>query len=91
MVEHTESMLESWRDGQVRDPHEDMRHLTLAIVAKTLFGTELAGEADAVGESLDVVTNHFMRPMRWFRVFDYLPLPSSRRYWRAIRQIDEII
>ncbi len=32
-----------------------------------------------------------MSPMRWFRIFDYLPLPSSRRYWRAIRQIDEII
>jgi cytochrome P450 len=91
MVEHTESMLESWRDGQVRDTHEDMRHLTLAIVAKTLFGTELAGEADIVGESVEIVTNHFMSPTRWFRFFDYLPLPSSRRYWRAIRQIDEII
>jgi cytochrome P450 len=69
MVEHTESMLESWRAGQVRDPHEDMRHLTLAIVAKTLFGTELAGEADVVGESVEIVTNHFMSPTRWFRFF----------------------
>ena len=67
MVEHTERMLESWHDGQVRDPHEDMAHLTLAIVAKTLFGTELAGEADVVGESLEIVINHFMSPMRWFR------------------------
>jgi cytochrome P450 len=91
MVEHTERMLEAWHDGQVRDPHDDMMRLTLSIVAKTMFGTELAGEADIVGESLDVVTNHFMSPMRWFRVFDYLPLPSSRRYWRAIRLIDEII
>ena len=91
MVERTESMLETWRDGQVRDPHEDMRHLTLAIVAKTLFGTELAGEADIVGESVEIVTKHFMSPTRWFRFFDYLPLRSSRRYWQAIRQIDEII
>ena len=29
MVEHTERMLETWHDGQVRDPHEDMMHLTL--------------------------------------------------------------
>ncbi len=91
MVEHTERMLEAWHDGQVRDPHEDMAHLTLSIVAKTLFGTDLAGEADVVGESLEVVVNHFMSPMRWFRFFDYLPLPSSRRYWRAIRRIDDII
>ncbi len=91
MVEQTERMLEAWHDGQIRDTHDDMAHLTLTIVAKTLFGTDLAGEADVIGESLEVVINHFMSPMRWFRFFDYLPLPSSRRYWRAIGRIDEII
>ena len=91
MVEQTERMLDAWQEGQVRDTHEDMAHLTLTIVAKTLFGTDLAGEADVIGESLEVVINHFMSPMRWFRFFDYLPLPSSRRYWRAIGRIDEII
>jgi cytochrome P450 len=35
--------------------------------------------------------NHFMSPMRWFRFLDYLPLPSSRRYWRAIDRLDRII
>ena len=45
MVEHTERMLETWHDGQVRDVHEDMMRLTLSIVAKTLFNAELAGEA----------------------------------------------
>jgi cytochrome P450 len=91
MVEHTERMLSAWHDGQVHDPHDDMARLTLSIVASTLFGTDLSAEADVVGESLEVVINHFMSPMRWFRFFDYLPLPSSRRYWRAIRLIDEII
>jgi len=91
MVEHTERMLETWRDGQVRDPHEDMTRLTLSIVAKTLFGAEIKGEADVVAQSFEVVTNHFMSPMRWFRILDYLPLPSSRRYWQAIRLLDEVI
>ena len=52
--------------AQVHDPHEDMTHLTLSIVAKTLFDTDLSGEADVVGESLEVVMNYFMSPMRWF-------------------------
>ena len=26
MVEQTERMLETWHDGEVRDPHEDMAH-----------------------------------------------------------------
>ena len=64
-------------------------HLTLAIVAKTLFDAELSGDAETVGHSLEVVMNYFMSPMRWFRFLDYLPLPSSRRYWRAIGRLDD--
>jgi cytochrome P450 len=91
MIEHTERMLETWQEGEVRDPHEDLMRLTLGIVARTLFDAELSGDAEVVGESLEIVMNHFMSPMRWFRPIDYLPLPSSRRYWGAIRRIDEII
>jgi cytochrome P450 len=91
MVEHTERMLDSWREGEVRDPHEDLMRLTLGIVAKTLFDAELAGDAEAVGESLAVVMNHFMSPSRWFPLTDHVPLPANRRYWAALRRIDEII
>jgi cytochrome P450 len=91
MVEHTERMLESWRNGQVKDPHEDFMRLTLSIVAKTLFDAELGGDASVVGESLEVVMNYFMSPMRWFGIRERLPLPSTRRYHRAIQRIDDII
>jgi cytochrome P450 len=91
MVEHTERLLETWHDGEVRDPHEDLMRLTLGIVAKTLFDADLAGETGIVGQSLTVVMNYFMSPIRFLRVWDYLPLPSTRRYWRAIRRIDEIV
>ena len=36
-------------------------HLTLGIVAKTLFNAELGGEAGIVGESIEIVMNYFMR------------------------------
>ncbi len=75
----------------MRDIHADMTRLTLAIVAQTLFGTDLSGEADVVGQSLDTVINHFMSPMCWFKFLDHLPFPSSRRYWHAIHKIDEVI
>ena len=75
MVEHTERMLETWHEGEVRDPHEDLMRLTLGIVARTLFDAELSGDAEVVGESLAIVMNHFMSPMRWFPMVDYLPLP----------------
>jgi cytochrome P450 len=91
MVEQTERMLAAWHDGQIRDPHQDLMRLTLGIVAKTLFDAELTGEASVIGGSLEIVMNHFMSPMRWVPIGNRLPLPSTRRFRRAIRQIDEII
>src|SRR6478735_7908566 len=37
MVMYAERMSDEWQDGQVRDIDQDMMHLTLQIVAKTLF------------------------------------------------------
>jgi cytochrome P450 len=91
MVEHTERMIAAWHDGQVRDVHEDMMALTLGIVAKTLFGADLEGEARVVGKSMEIVMNYFMSPMRWFGLRELLPIPSTLRYRRAIKQIDDII
>ncbi len=64
MVEHTERMLETWHEGEVRDVHEDLMRLTLGIVARSLFDAELTSDAEAVGESLAIVMNHFMSPWR---------------------------
>jgi cytochrome P450 len=91
MIEHTERLLASWRDGQVRNLHQELTRLTLTIVAKTLFGAELENEATIVAESLEIVTSFFMSPMRWFGLRELLPLPSTLRYRRAIKQIDDVI
>jgi cytochrome P450 len=91
MVEQTERMLEGWHDGDVRDTHAELMRLTLGIVAKTLLDSELSGEADVIGDSLEIVMRYFLSPARWFRLYDYLPIPSVRRYRRAIGRIDEII
>ena len=41
-----ERMLDTWNEGEVRDPHEDLMRLTLGIVARTLFDAELSGDAE---------------------------------------------
>src|SRR5262249_10942510 len=65
MVDHTEKMLVTWQDGQVRDAHQDLMRLTLGIVAKTLMSADLGDGAVRVGEALEIVMNYFMSPMRW--------------------------
>ena len=48
----TERMLMTWQDGQTLDIHEAMMRLTLDIVAKTLFDTDVSHEAEDVGAAL---------------------------------------
>ncbi|MBV8487469.1 MAG: cytochrome P450 [Planctomycetaceae bacterium] len=91
MVEQTGLMLDGWTGEEERDLHADLSSLTLAIVARTLFDTDVSHDARTVGDSLRIMMDYSFAPMNWFWIREVLPLPSSRAYWRAIRRIDEII
>ncbi len=52
--------LASWRDNEPRNVHEGMMAITLEIVVQCLFGTEVAGVAERVGNAMKVVTDRFM-------------------------------
>jgi len=69
-----------------------MMHLTLAIVGKTLFGTETEAEAEQVREALSETMKGFTRAMLPFAEFlDRLPLRRNRHYLRARNVLDSII
>ncbi len=57
MVNYTLQMLDSWRDGSILDVADEMMHLTLAIVARTILDTELAGDAEQIAEAVSVFQN----------------------------------
>ncbi len=83
---------ERWHDNQTVDVAQEMMHLTLAIVGKTLFDTDTEGEADEVREALSATMVSFTRLMLPFaELLDRLPLPSTRRFLRARAQLDAII
>src|SRR5260221_880914 len=69
-----------WAEGQVLDMHAAMMGLTLAIVAKTLFGTAVQSEAAEIGAALNSLLASFFQingPFgRWIEAFD---LPPARR------------
>ncbi|MGB3683626.1 MAG: cytochrome P450 [Rubrobacteraceae bacterium] len=94
MVAYTERMLEGWRDGEQKDIHRDMMRLTLEIVAKTLVDTDIAGEAEDVGDALGAVMAHFSDQGSgvFLRMLpDSVPTPSNLRYRRAQRRLEEFI
>jgi cytochrome P450 len=92
MVRYTERTLDEWRDGEVRDLHQDLMRLTLLIVAKVLFDADVAGEVTTIGSALDDATHEirtrFRRP---FRIPDAVPIPGNLRYRSAVRRLDSVV
>src|SRR5215470_6649674 len=61
MVEYAARACGGWRAGETRDVARDMTRLTLAITGKTLFDTDVEGEADEIGDALNVAIELFNR------------------------------
>lgn len=87
---------ERWSDGTAIDVHDEMMHLTLAIVAGTLLGTEVQSDVRRIGQDVEMAIGMFDRSLLpWGNLLDKLPLPSNYRF-RAARArlfgtIDQII
>ncbi|HEU4325528.1 MAG TPA: cytochrome P450 [Roseiflexaceae bacterium] len=91
-VESTQRMLAGWSDGQAMDVHEEMMRLTLEIVARTLFGSEVSAEASEVGESLGVVMDVSADSLgKPFQLPYTVPTPSNRRFVAAVRRLEAVI
>jgi cytochrome P450 len=93
MVDYTQALLAEWEDGEVRDVHEDMMRLTLRIVGKTLFDSDVESEAPDVARELmaalvelsnQMVGPEFLLPAR-------IPTPSRLRLQHAVRRLDPIV
>ena len=92
MVFYGEKMRGEWRDGEVIDVDKEMMRLTLQIVGKTLFNTDVNDEADEVGKALTTLIelfNYLLLPFsEWL---EKLPLPQSKRFNHARDTLNSII
>jgi cytochrome P450 len=92
MVALAERDAASWQDGQRFDVARAMHHLTLDIVAKTLFDADLRGQAAELGTALTQVLDSFsvLLIIVGDRMYDW-PTPRMRRVRRAIPVLDAAI
>lgn len=83
---------ETWQDGATIDMHHEMMRLTLAIVAKTLYGADIDDEADEIGGALTELIDLFpllMNPLAPLMM--KFPIPSTLRFRKAIARLDRTI
>lgn len=91
-VEYTRQMLAAWQNGSSIDIADEMTRLTLAIIAKTLFGVELEGRAAELGRAVHTVSEMVFRESGYpMHLPDWLPIPSKRRKRWAIGTIRGLV
>jgi cytochrome P450 len=92
MVDYADRTRRRWADGAALDMSQEMNRLTLSVVGKTLFDTDVESQARDVGEALTGVMESFWTMMLPFsNVIERLPLPHLRRSRQARARLDAIV
>ena len=95
MSEYTEQYISKWEDGTTRSISDDMFKLTMYIVTKTLFDTDMAemeNEADKIGDTMQVVQDLINK--RFHQVFpmpDWVPTPGNLKLAKARKNLYQTI
>ena len=92
MTEATESHQRQWRDGEQVDLQREMRRVTIAILGRALFSSDLRSEADRISEAVGDAVG-FTRLMLFPgpTVLKLFPLPLKRQVGPAKAALEEII
>jgi cytochrome P450 len=93
MVREAVRMRESWRDGEQRDIAIEMMHLTLNIVAGTLFAADLRGEVEELASAINRIMGLYnflvMLPAAEWLV--HVRPPGLAAFVRARKRIDAVV
>jgi cytochrome P450 len=92
MAELSRRARDQWIPGRVVDIADEMMKLTMLIAAQALFEHDIGDDTHKVSRNIDTVLEFFTRlssPL--LRLALALPLPSSLRFKRAVRDLDAVI
>ena len=95
MADYSQKMMTTWQNGEIRDLSEEMMALTMFVVSKTLFDTDmeqLRDDTQEIGEAIDQVQalsdEAFDKPFLWPL---WIPTRMNRKTWRVRRVLDRTV
>ena len=92
MIDYASKLSAQWQDGETIDLHIEMMGLTLKIVTKSLYDTEVESETEEISNAVSVVMGMFRRLLFPFSEYlDKLPLPGTIRFQKAREVLDKIV
>ena len=92
MVDHTESMLADWDDGDRVDVHVEVARLTVRIIVSAMFGTDIDSQrVNAIQTHLEPLGRRF-EPDPFSRLVpDWAPTKKNREFRAAVDALETII
>jgi cytochrome P450 len=91
MTSYAARLVETWQDGEVRDVHRDMMHVTLQITARSLFNVEIEGESGTIGTALNVTLSYMPKLAGFAFLPSWIPVPGLGPFRRALAELDRIV
>ncbi len=80
---------ERWEPGRTVRIDEEMRRLTLGILVRSLFGTDLGAREAEIREAFELVMGRFEGVNTWLP--GWLPTLANRRFERGRERLDAIV
>jgi cytochrome P450 len=92
MASETENALSRWGPGTDLDIHPELARLTIAIVARALFGSNLADRAYELGQGIESVMIRYATRRGFARLLPHwAPSAAQRRYAKGVSRIDRVV
>jgi cytochrome P450 len=92
MVDETRKRVAGWRNGDTIDVEHETNRLALEIVAKSVFGSDLSRDMDAISDSLNSLMQAFPKLMMPFaELFDWMPTPNMMRLAHGKKVLDDVV
>lgn len=89
---HTERLLNSWSSGDVINLEEEMKRLTLRIIADALFGVDLAEGSTELGIAFTRILEHFERiSQTYIYLPEWIPTPENMSYRDALDTLETAV
>lgn len=93
IVEIAEAYCSSWRDGEVVDVNAGMMKLSLEIVARTLFATEVSDEVRSINDEVNAIMGiyNFLVAMPRLESWLHWPIPILKRFRRSRERLNAVV
>jgi cytochrome P450 len=92
MAEEIAAVIAQWQDGERLDVAHEMMRLTLRVVARVLFHTEVERDAETIGEAFVAASRAMLDMTSSTLPFPpVVPTEASRRMRRAVAELDAIV